>query len=107
MLDFVMIFLIATHGWLNGKILKNELFASFDLFVLCAVISTEVLLFFHGRVWLCSGLIVTSVLSCRRPCMRHDLATQSEGSSKEDEATLGYFTQDSEDEDKFHPLGSA
>jgi hypothetical protein len=35
MLDFVMIFLIATHGWLNGKILKNELFASFDLFVLC------------------------------------------------------------------------
>jgi hypothetical protein len=58
MLDFGMIFLIATHGWLNGKILKNELFASFDLFVLCTVIATEVLFFFHGRVWSCSGLIV-------------------------------------------------
>ena len=41
MLDFGMIFLIATHGWLNGKILKNELFASFDLFVLCTVIATS------------------------------------------------------------------
>ena len=33
------------------------------------------------------------------------LATQPESSSKEDEATPGYFTQDLEDEDEFHPLG--
>ena len=33
------------------------------------------------------------------------LATQPESSSKEDEATPGYFTQDLEDEDKFRPLG--
>ncbi len=82
-----------------------ELVTLFDLFVLCAVIAIEVLLFFHGRVWLCSGLIVTSVLSRRRPCMRHVLATQPESSSEEDEATPGYFTQDSEDENEFSPLG--
>jgi hypothetical protein len=33
------------------------------------------------------------------------LATQPESSSKEDEATPGYFTQDLEDEDEFCPLG--
>ncbi len=33
------------------------------------------------------------------------LATQPESSSEEDEATPGYFTQDSEDENEFHPLG--
>ena len=33
------------------------------------------------------------------------LATQPESSSKDDEATPGYFTQDLEDEDEFRPLG--
>ena len=66
MLDFGMIFLIATHGWLNGKTLKNELFASFDLFVLCAVLllPTEWMLllllccsyFSHGRVLVVLGM---------------------------------------------------
>ena len=42
MLDFGMIFLIGIHGWPNGKPLKIELFASFALFVLCAVLLSVV-----------------------------------------------------------------